>query len=214
MRSRNYALYTTKPLKTGKLIVNSDVAAKKSALRTRLLAARAAHGAPATSAATVSSRLAALPELVGRGTVLGYAATAGELSIDDALRRLMASGVTVCLPWVDGDRLGVGSVADLDRDVEPGWRNVREPRAAGRTWVRPRALDAVIVPGVGFDLECNRLGYGGGHFDRLLAQLRRDAVVIGVALDEQVVGRVPVAPHDRPVDVLVTPTRTRRCDRA
>lgn len=191
--------------------MNEPVDETKQALRRRLLAARRSAAGQSAASAAVSRRLAALPDLVAAGTVAGYAAQATELSVDPALEALLAAGVTVCLPWVDGPLLGLGAITGLD-ELVPGWRGVREP-AVPRRPVRPHAVDAIITPGVGFDLHGNRLGYGGGHFDRLLARLRRGVPVIGVAFDEQVVERLPVAPHDRPVDLVVTPTRTLRATR-
>ena len=185
------------------------VGAAKTALRRRLLATRAAATTTGVAAAAVSARLATLPELAAVHVVLGYAATGHEVSIDALLRQLLAEGATVCLPWVEGRRLGLATVSDLDADLAPGWRGVREPRVP-RDALRPHRLDAVIAPGVGFDGLGHRLGYGGGHFDRLLRTVRPGVPVIGVALDEQVVTAVPVADHDRPVNVIVTPTRTLR----
>ena len=60
----------------------------------------------------------------------------------------------------------------------------------------PADLDAVAVPLVAFDDAGNRLGYGGGNYDQLLPRLRADAVVIGIAFDEQRVETVPCEPHD------------------
>ena len=162
------------------------------------------------ASAAVCARLDHLPELAGRRVVCGYAATAREVAVDASLRRLIADGVTVCLPWVQGADLGISAIADLDADLAPGWRGVREPALERRQPLRPSAIEATIVPGVGFDADGNRLGYGGGHFDRFLPRLPRGAVVVGIALDEQVVAALPVEPHDRPVDVIVTPTRTLR----
>ena len=189
--------------------MNSAVEAQKNHLREHLLTARKAAGALDEASAAVSRRLLNLPELAGVHTLLGYAATAHEVAIDAALTDLLERGVTVCLPWVDGASLGVAPVASLD-DLEPGWRGVREPAPSNRHSLRPTALQAVFVPGLGFDRAGNRLGYGGGHFDRLLAQVRRGTVVVGVALDEQIVAAIPVAGHDHAVDVVVTPTATIR----
>lgn len=182
----------------------------KNVLRAQLLRLRNDEPDIQGASAAVSGRLATLPELAVVRTVLGYAATPHEVCIDEALRTLLARAVVVCLPWVDGPALGLARVRDLDHDVAPGWRGVREPVPAGREALRPTAVDAVLVPGVGFDPNGNRLGHGGGHFDRLLAQVRRDTALIGIALDSAVVDAVPVEAHDRPVHVIVTPTRTLR----
>lgn len=74
---------------------------------------------------------------------------------------------------------------------------------AGYEEAAPADLDAVAVPLVAFDDEGNRLGYGGGNYDRLLPRLRADALVVGVAFDEQRVPAVPCEPHDRPLARIV-----------
>lgn len=183
---------------------------EKNPLRRHLIALRDAAGDLSGASAAICARLDRLPELAGRQVVSGYAATPRELSIDASLRRLLDDGVTVCLPWVQGLELGMSAVADLAADLAPGWKGVREPVPDRRRPLRPSALQGAVVPGLGFDPAGNRLGYGGGHFDRFLGRLSRGAVVIGIALDDQVVDAIPVEPHDRPVDVIVTPTSTLR----
>lgn len=68
--------------------------------------------------------------------------------------------------------------------------------------------DLVIVPGVAFTEGGDRLGRGGGWYDRLLPQLRSDCATVGVAFDIQLLPELPVEPHDRPVGVVVTETHT------
>ncbi|MEA5021042.1 MAG: 5-formyltetrahydrofolate cyclo-ligase [Gordonibacter sp.] len=70
--------------------------------------------------------------------------------------------------------------------------------------VVPHELDAVIVPLVAFDGNGNRLGYGGGNYDRLLPSLRKDALVVGVAFEEQRVEIVPCEPHDQPLPYILS----------
>lgn len=74
----------------------------------------------------------------------------------------------------------------------------------------PTAYDVVIVPGVAFTERGDRLGRGGGWYDRLLPQLRDDCATVGVAFDIQVLPELPVEPHDRQVGVVVTETHTYR----
>jgi 5-formyltetrahydrofolate cyclo-ligase len=178
----------------------------KTRVRTQMLAARAQLAAAqrAQASSAIRQRLEDLPELRGARALLGYAAFGSEVDLDPWLERLLASGIGVFLPWVDGERLGIARVTDLDADLVPGWRSVREPRAIGRRPARPDRLDAVVIPGVAFDRHGGRLGYGGGHFDRLLAALDPHTFVVGIAFELQLVEAVPIAPHDRPVDLVVT----------
>jgi 5-formyltetrahydrofolate cyclo-ligase len=178
----------------------------KAAVRTRMLAARAAMPAAerAAASAAIRARLEELPELRAARAVLGYAAFGSEVDLDPWLQALLDRGAGVFLPWVDGQHLGIARIDDLDGDLVPGWRGVREPRAIGRRPARPDRLEAVVTPGVAFDRRGRRLGYGGGHFDRLLATLPDVIPVVGVAFDLQVLDTVPTAPHDRAVSVVVT----------
>jgi 5-formyltetrahydrofolate cyclo-ligase len=66
--------------------------------------------------------------------------------------------------------------------------------------------DVLLVPLVGFTDACARLGQGGGHYDRWLAE-HRPALAIGLAWDAQLMAALPVEPHDVPLDAVVTPTR-------
>jgi 5-formyltetrahydrofolate cyclo-ligase len=69
----------------------------------------------------------------------------------------------------------------------------------------------VIVPGVAFTRDGDRLGQGGGWYDRFLAGVRPDCTVIGVCFDEQLVDQLPTEPHDVSLACVVTPTTIHRC---
>lgn len=183
----------------------------KAAARARALAARTrlSAGERRRAATRVHARLDELAELRGARAVLGYAATPAEVDLDAWLWRLLRDGVGVLLPRVDGDRLQVSRVGDLARDLAPGWRGVREPRPAVPA-VPPATADAAVVPGLAFDERGGRLGYGGGHFDRLLSELPPAVPVVGVAFHVQLTSRVPMTRDDRHVDLVVTERRVLR----
>ena len=71
-------------------------------------------------------------------------------------------------------------------DVDPGWP------------------DVVVVPGLAFAPDGQRLGQGGGWYDRFLIGVRDDCETIGVCFREQLVDELPTAPHDVAVDRVVT----------
>ncbi len=64
--------------------------------------------------------------------------------------------------------------------------------------------DILIVPVIGFDRACHRLGYGGGYYDRTLASLANQPRVIGVGISEAVLHTIYPQPHDIPMDAIVT----------
>ena len=74
-------------------------------------------------------------------------------------------------------------------------------------YVEPKRIDIMLVPGLAFDKHGNRLGQGGGFYDRYLPYVRQDCLTLGIALDEQVIESVPHGTNDQRVDYIVTPTR-------
>ncbi|MDJ0769945.1 MAG: 5-formyltetrahydrofolate cyclo-ligase [Ilumatobacter sp.] len=68
----------------------------------------------------------------------------------------------------------------------------------------PSRVDVVIVPGLAFSLAGDRLGQGGGWYDRFLARTRHDCTTIGVGFEPQVVAELPIEPHDVRVDLVIT----------
>lgn len=71
-------------------------------------------------------------------------------------------------------------------------------------------LDLVVVPGLGFDEQGNRLGRGRGFYDRFLSHVDFHGVACALAFEVQVVESIPVGPQDVRVDMLVTDERVRR----
>jgi 5-formyltetrahydrofolate cyclo-ligase len=116
---------------------------------------------------------------------------------------------TVALPRVNPATrmLDPCAVTDLRLDVAPGYRGIREP-LPHCALIDPATIGWVLVPGVAFDEEGKRLGYGGGFYDRLLPSLSAAAARIAGAFEIQIVDRVPAAAHDLAVDAIVTETRT------
>jgi 5-formyltetrahydrofolate cyclo-ligase len=163
----------------------------------------------AAHAEAVAEHLLSVPELADAHLVLAYNATAEEIDPARAIERLRELGKAVAFPRVESPGiLGIHLHAAGDA-LETGPMGISQP-GADAPRVDLASIDAVIVPGVAFDAHGKRLGYGGGFYDRFLPQLRSDCIRIGLAYDEQLVDDLPVAEHDAPVDVVVTPTRVIR----
>lgn len=170
-------------------------------MRRRRVAVTAEERASASAAAC--RRLLDLPQLRTAGSVALYAALPEELDVTPALLALNESGVAVLLPRVVGDDLELVPFTSTSA-LAPGFRGVLEPTGTPAS----ELLDAIVVPGLAFDRAGRRLGQGGGHYDRLLAELGPGTVRIGVGFDFQVVAEVPALVHDERVDLIVTELRT------
>jgi 5-formyltetrahydrofolate cyclo-ligase len=186
------------------------IAERKRALRSAAAAARRQldERQRRAASAAICDRILALPELRSVRTVLLYAATPVEADPAALIEPLRGRGVRLLYPRVRGDELDLVAAADLAA-LEHGFRGIREPVGPR---VDPEAVDVALVPGVAFDPCGGRLGHGGGHYDRLLGQLRDDGVRIGVCFACQVVPRVPLEDHDEAVDLVVTEHATYHAD--
>ncbi len=158
--------------------------------------------------------------LLQPGSLLAvYAAMKSEVDLRALVDAAHARGWRVCFPCMTRDAAAPFSPARMEfHCVEPA--QLAGARAGFlahplRTWpsgsleregyspVEPSQIDGVVVPLVAFDAAGRRLGYGGGNYDRLLASLRPDAAVAGVAFAEQRLARVPTEPHDRPLPTVI-----------
>ena len=74
--------------------------------------------------------------------------------------------------------------------------------------VEPTWPDVIVVPGTAFTASGQRLGQGGGWYDRFLVRRRDDAVLIGLAFEPQIVESIPIEDHDVVLDIVVTETDT------
>jgi 5-formyltetrahydrofolate cyclo-ligase len=194
---------TTDPRDTG-------LATRKRMVRERALAARDSltAAARAEKSARITAALVTLDECARARCVMAYVPVRSEFDTRPLLERLLAAGVVLALPRITGPRVMVAArVTDLAGDLVPGTFGIPAPRDDLEA-LSPDLLDCVLVPGSAFDLEGRRSGYGGGYYDNLLALTRPDCHRVAAAFDVQVVGEVPAEPHDLPVHVLVTETRT------
>lgn len=169
-------------------------AADKDRMRRAVLAARAQGG---DGAALTRHLIAALAPY--RGTVLaGYWPMRDEA---DPRPAMTAHDGPLCLPVVTGPARPLVFRA-YDGVLESGAFGTKHPPADSPV-MRPRVL---IVPLAGFDRQGNRLGYGGGFYDRTLESLRcqGDVTAIGYAYAVQELAAIPAEPTDQPLDLIVT----------
>ena len=149
----------------------------------------------------VRDRLLSLPEIRGARTVLLFSSFGTEVPTDPIVEGLAGPGRRLLLPFLEEGRMGAAAF----RPGEPLSVTDYGPREpAERTAIDPAAIDAVVVPGLAFDGEGFRLGYGGGHYDRYLRGIRPDAARIGICFHPQMVAHVPHGPADQRVHLVVT----------
>lgn len=129
------------------------------------------------------------------GPLAVYLAGGDEVDVDPYIARMLRDGVSVVAPRWNGETYELARLKGLDeKHIRRGPMGIREPVDADV--VPPKDVDAWIVPGLAFTKDGRRLGYGGGWYDRLLAQAPKHAVKVGVAYSFQIVDDLPSEPHD------------------
>ncbi|MCD6109245.1 5-formyltetrahydrofolate cyclo-ligase [bacterium] len=98
------------------------------------------------------------------------------------------------------NKLTLHEIKSFD-DTEKGSYSIMEPKSHTRI-ITPEEVDLVIIPGIVFDKNGHRIGYGKGYYDRLTKHLTCHK--IGLAYKVQIVNNIPAQKHDVPVDTLVT----------
>ncbi|OGW36316.1 MAG: 5-formyltetrahydrofolate cyclo-ligase [Nitrospirae bacterium GWC2_56_14] len=177
----------------------------KDKLRKKILDARFALMPEVRRARSreIEQRLFSLPEFSKATTVMFYASFQSEVETHGMIRRALAEGKHVVLPRVKGKELELLEIGNFDRDVSPGAWGIPEPDQGKPANVHDIGL--IVVPGAVFDERGNRVGYGAGFYDKLLAQYR--GMTAALAFELQVVPQVPAAAHDVPMKKIVTETR-------
>jgi len=184
----------------------------KREIRARIIARREALSEALRRdwSAAITSRLLALEGYRRARVVAAYASFRAEFDTSAFLADVLAAGKRLALPRVAANRelLEYCFVTDPVRDLAPRTWGIPEPGAHCEQMADGSAVDFVLAPGLAFNRRGDRLGYGRGYFDRFIASLPGRPLVVAGAYSTQLVGKLPVEPHDRRVQVLVTEYET------
>jgi len=139
-------------------------------------------------------------------TILFFAPLPDELDVWPVLELSLALGTDCALPFFDAEKkiYGARRLANPAAEIVVGKFGVREP-AASCMEIPLDKFDLVLVPGMAFDVNGNRLGRGRGFYDRLLE--KASGIKCGVGYDFQLLEKIPTGPPDAKVDFILTPSR-------
>jgi 5-formyltetrahydrofolate cyclo-ligase len=137
-------------------------------------------------------------------TIMAYAPIQNEASPLPILNELFTQGARVVLPQVDPEKKTINprQICSLD-DLKPGVFDIPEP-PVGSPIIDAVEIDMCLVPGVAFDLHGNRLGRGGGYYDRFLNKLKPDCLKVALAFEWQIVNKIHLDDWDIAVNGLLT----------
>lgn len=158
----------------------------------------------------IRSTLLNLEEFMDAKSVLMYVSFRSEVDTIKELEDVICLNKKLVVPLVNNrdKTLTLYEIKDTS-ELEPGYMGIPEPNVGEDRKVDIKDVDIVIIPGTGFDPRGNRLGYGGGYYDRLLADAK-NIPRVALAFEEQIVDEIPAEPHDMKMDVIVTDERVIR----
>lgn len=159
----------------------------------------------------IKNRLYKMEEFKLASTILFYVSYDNEVYTHDMIKERMSIGKKIIVPFSDKkNRCLILSELNNWNDLEPGSYGILEPRKHNIEEISIDKINLIIVPGVGFDEQCRRIGHGKGYYDNLLRN-SKNAQHIGLAFEFQIVEKIPIEKHDLPVNKIITEKRIIEC---
>lgn len=157
----------------------------------------------------VRSKVLSHPYLQEPKTIASYMSFSGEIdtvAINAALKKMQHN---VCLPVVHESLKGIMDFYNYphDDDLIANRFKILEPKTISEHYISPAQIEVVLVPLVGFNEKGDRLGMGGGYYDRMLKKISATCLTLGLAYDFQLVPEIKSEQWDMPLDEVITPTK-------
>ena len=161
----------------------------------------------------IAKHLFGMDEFKKSKSVFCFLSTSSEVQTDWIIRESLSLGKQVLVPLLDSEKasLQVAYISSMDIEFVAGVYGVREPAPKFRKEAHFSSIDFVIAPGLAFDIFGNRVGYGGGFYDKFFKKISRDVTRVAIGYGFQLLDKVPCAELDEPVHFLITEVTTLRC---
>lgn len=142
--------------------------------------------------------------LDGKKNIMVYMDFRNEVKTENIINYLLKNNYNVILPKVNF-QTGYLDLFYIDslNDLTVSSYGILEPKVNKSSYANPENIDLIFVPGVGFDKNFFRIGYGGGYYDKLLPQTK-NCIFCALAFEEQIVEKIPYDSHDVKMDIIIT----------
>lgn len=153
----------------------------------------------------IFSLLVEAPSVKKAKNVFIYVSFQKEVDTHSLINYFLAQGKTVAVPLVISKEKGmIAIIIDGISQLTPNKMGILEPVYDENRILQPKDIDLLIVPGLAFDKNGGRIGYGGGFYDRYMAKVKENVPRIAVAYDFQILDFIPMEKHDMKVDYVIT----------
>jgi len=160
----------------------------------------------------IKENLYSLDEFKEAKNIMAYVSFNSEVDTQNLIKELLDKEKNVIVPFVQKNSpiLQLSELKSFN-ELEPKTLGILEPKDNFIREFNIKKLDLVIIPGIVFDQNGHRIGYGYGYYDRFLKKLSDKIKKIGFACEFQLVNKIPEEIHDVPVNIVITENRVLVC---
>ena len=189
--------------------MESTLSEQKKALRKEMRSRRASMSKEDRDIAShkIVSNLLNNPIYKSADTIMAYSSMPEEIQLNELFDNAFANDKILAIPLIIGRGTMRPVFLPTVEDLVVGDFGIMTVRQDKRQFVEFDDIDCVIVPGAAFDRQGNRLGLGGGYYDRFLQRVP-NAKRVALAFDYQLLEAVPAEPHDAKMDIIITESET------
>lgn len=142
-------------------------------------------------------------------TIMIYVTFGKELQTGDFIKYCISEGKRVATPICNNDRTMIlAHTTAFPEGFVPTKMGIPEIPRETAVAIDPQELDIIITPGLAFTLDGDRIGYGGGFYDRLFEILPQKTILLCPAFDDFILESLPVGPYDKKVDMVISEKRS------
>ena len=157
----------------------------------------------------IENRLFKFANFLEANIALLYVNGRDEVATEKILERCYDYNKIVILPAFDTEKytMKLMKVDNPKKDLKIGPRGILEPDPARCKIVPVDCIDIAVIPSIALDEKGGRIGSGEGYYDRLIPELSITTRKVTLAFEEQIIQQVPMASHDKHVDIIITEKR-------
>jgi len=152
----------------------------------------------------IKNKLFAIDEIKHAKCIAFYISKGSEVETNAMIAEAIKQNKEVLVPHTN-EKIELVKFTSFE-DLAPAKFGVLEPKTKMISVKQP---EVVIIPGLAFDLDMHRLGYGKGYYDKLLKEL--NAKRIGICFDLQIIEKIPKHEHDQKLNIMISEKRILRC---
>lgn len=151
----------------------------------------------------IVEQILSMEEFKSARTIMIYKGIRGEVRLSGLEKSIEAEGKKFLYPLCVGDGIMIALHPKDDTAWKKGSFGISEPLRELSEEVAPEHIDLMICPCTVFDVNCNRIGMGGGYYDRFLPQCK-NAHIVAVAFEAQKASSIPVQPWDQAMEAVIS----------